>query len=121
MNRTLSTWAAGAVLALGVAVFATADQAGQAPAGSRAAAMDADSDGKITKEEFMSFHEQLWTSLEKNADGTVDVSSMPMMMRHGEGMHGPGMRGGQRHGPGMMPPAQQQPQPRQKPQTPPQQ
>jgi len=55
--------------------------------------MDADGDGKITKEEFMSGHEKMFSMKDKNGDGVIDASERKMMMgKCGEGKCG-GMKG----------------------------
>ncbi len=52
--------------------------------------MDADGDGKVTKDEFMSAHESMFSKKDKNADGVIDASEMKMK----EGKCGEGKCGG---------------------------
>ncbi len=47
--------------------------------------LDADSDGKITKEEFTKFHDTMFGKMDTNADGVVDAAEHGKMM---EGMCG---------------------------------
>ena len=52
-------------------------------------AMDTNSDGKISKQEFMAYHEKMWMSMKKDSDGMVDAKSMMMMhegMKSDKGM-----------------------------------
>jgi EF-hand domain pair len=50
-------------------------------------AMDTNNDGKISKEEFMAYHEKMWDSMKKDSNGMVDAKSM-MMMHHDSMMKG---------------------------------
>jgi Ca2+-binding EF-hand superfamily protein len=45
--------------------------------------MDADGDGNITKDEFMTFHEKMFSRKDKNGDGVIDASEMKTMMKEG--------------------------------------
>ena len=67
--------------------------------------MDANGDGKISKDEFMRFHEAMFDKM-KGQDGTIAVKDMqmdcPMMQGDGKAMghggtmgHGQGMMGGE--------------------------
>ncbi len=47
---------------------------------SMATSMDTNGDGKISKEEFMAYHQKMWDSLKKDASGMVDTKAM--MMHH---------------------------------------
>ncbi len=49
-------------------------------------AMDKNADGKISKEEFMAYHEKMWDSMKKDSTGMVDAKSM--MMHHDSMMKG---------------------------------
>jgi Ca2+-binding EF-hand superfamily protein len=42
--------------------------------------MDTNGDGKISKEEYMAYHEKMWMSMKKDSNGMVDAKSM--MMQH---------------------------------------
>lgn len=57
--------------------------------------MDADGDGKVTKEEFMSGHEKKFSMIDKNGDGVIDANERKMKMQGkcGEGKCGGGMKG----------------------------
>lgn len=44
-------------------------------------AMDANSDGMISREEFMRFHEMRWGELKKNSSGMVDMKEMHTMQK----------------------------------------
>ena len=45
-----------------------------------AAMMDADKDGKISKEEFVKAHEAMFDSMDTNKDGSLDKAEMGKMM-----------------------------------------
>ena len=50
--------------------------------------MDADGDGKVTRDEFMQGHEDMFSRIDKNADGVIDGSERDahrQMMRHHKG------------------------------------
>jgi uncharacterized low-complexity protein len=55
-----------------------------------AAMMDADKDGKVTKEEFMAAHEKMFAEKDKNSDGVLDADEL----KAGEGKCGEGKCGG---------------------------
>jgi hypothetical protein len=59
---------------LGLSVAAVADDVMK---------MDTNADGKISKEEFMTYHEKMWAGMKKDANGMVDAKSM---MMHHDGM-----------------------------------
>ncbi len=48
--------------------------------------MDANNDGMLSKQEFMSHHEKMYDSMKKNKDGTVDMKEMGMGMGGEKGM-----------------------------------
>lgn len=50
--------------------------------------LDANGDGKVTKEEFMSGHEKMFSGKDKNGDGVLDASEMSMGMKMKEGKCG---------------------------------
>ena len=52
--------------------------------------------GKISKEEFMAYHEKMWASMKKDASGMVDAKSM--MMHHDGMMKDKAMSGGKMSG-----------------------
>ena len=60
-------------------------------AGSNCAAMDADKDGKVSKEEFMKGHEAMFARKDANKDGFIDKDEMGKMT---EGKCGEGKCGG---------------------------
>lgn len=39
-------------------------------------AVDANGDGKISKDEFMAYHEKMWMGMKKDSNGMVDAKSM---------------------------------------------
>ncbi len=80
MKKTLCAMVGAGLLSIGFGALAADEMPGHGMMN-----MDANSDGKITKEEFMAAHEKMWAGLKKNADGTVDAK---MMMHHEGMMHG---------------------------------
>lgn len=42
--------------------------------------MDTNGDGKISKGEFMAYHEKMWMKMKKDSNGMVDAKSMMMQM-----------------------------------------
>ena len=67
--------------------------------------MDANGDGKISKEEFMKFHEAMFDRMPKSKDGTVAMNDMPMgcpMMKGGSDISGKAMGQGGMSDHGMM-------------------
>ena len=48
--------------------------------------LDKNGDGKISKEEFMAYHQKMWDSMKKDSNGMVDAKSM--MMHHDSMMKG---------------------------------
>jgi uncharacterized low-complexity protein len=63
-----------------------------------AAMMDADKDGKVSKDEFMKGHEEMFGMKDANKDGMLDKDEMSKMMgpegKCGEGKCGAGMMKG---------------------------
>ena len=61
--------------------------------------MDGDKDGKVSRDEFMKHHEQMFGMMDKNKDGALDETEMgqmsDMMKNMGGGMGG---MGGMNHG-----------------------
>jgi len=58
--------------------------------------MDANNDGKVTKDEFMKGHEDMFSRIDKNADGVIDIeerNAHRQMMRSRMGRCGPGKCG----------------------------
>jgi uncharacterized low-complexity protein len=53
------------------------------------AMLDADKDGKVTKEEFMAAHEKMFADKDKNSDGVLDADEL----KAGEGKCGEGKCG----------------------------
>ncbi|MFO7542174.1 MAG: hypothetical protein R6W97_05065 [Thiobacillus sp.] len=49
--------------------------------GPNCAAMDADKDGKVSKEEFMKGHEAMFAAKDTNKDGFIDKTEMGKMMQ----------------------------------------
>jgi sulfatase maturation enzyme AslB (radical SAM superfamily) len=56
--------------------------------------MDTNSDGMISKEEFMKFHEDMWAKMKKNKSGMVDMKDMQTMMSGDMMKHGSMMKEG---------------------------
>jgi Ca2+-binding EF-hand superfamily protein len=61
--------------------------------------MDADGDGKVTREEFMQGHEAMFEKIDQNGDGVIDQAERDthmekMMGFMKEGKCGPGKFGG---------------------------
>lgn len=56
--------------------------------------LDADADGKVTKEEFNKHHNAMFTKMDANGDGSLDASETGKMMegKCGEGKCGAGMK-----------------------------
>lgn len=53
--------------------------------------VDTNKDGKISKEEFTKHHEQMFTQMDKNADGMIDATERAAMkdqMKNMQGMQG---------------------------------
>jgi hypothetical protein len=48
-------------------------------AGMMESMMDANKDGKVSKEEFIKHHEEMFTTMDKNKDGALEKSEMGMM------------------------------------------
>jgi len=69
---------------LGLSLSAVADDSMMMNHESMVKAMDTNADGKISKEEFMAYHEKMWDSMKKDSTGMVDAKSM--MMMHHDGM-----------------------------------
>ena len=46
--------------------------------------MDANGDGKISKEEYMAYYEKKWEGMKKDSSGMMDAKAM--MMMHHDGM-----------------------------------
>ena len=42
-------------------------------------AMDTNGDGMISRDEYMSYHQKMWDSMKKNANGMVDMKDMEKM------------------------------------------
>ena len=51
--------------------------------------MDSNSDGMVSKKEFMKYHEHMWAKMKKDKSGMVSMKDMEMM--HGEMMKDGGM------------------------------
>ena len=90
MNKFTSTLVAAALMC--TTSFAFANE-GMKHDGmhSGMAAMDANGDGMISKDEFMNFHQAQWDKMPKNKDGMVMMKDMEkmhhdMMMKH-DGMN----------------------------------
>jgi len=63
-----------------------------------AAMMDSDKDGKVSKDEFIKHHEDMFGMMDKNKDGVLDESEMGQMSEMMKHMGGMGGMGGMNHG-----------------------
>lgn len=64
--------------------------------GSMMEMVDTNKDGKISRDEFNKHHEQMFTQMDKNADGSIDATERAAMkdrMKDMKGMGGMGMGG----------------------------
>ena len=58
--------------------------------------MDANGDGKVSRDEFMAYHEKMWMGMKKDSNGMVDAKSMMHhegMMKDKGAMKGDAMKG----------------------------
>ena len=58
--------------------------------------MDADKDGKVTKEEFMAAHEKMFAAKDTNKDGALDAAEIKAAKASKEGKCGEGKCGGKK-------------------------
>ena len=65
--------------------------------GMDAKAMDSNSDGMISKDEFMKHHEMMWGKMKKNSAGTVDMKDMEAMHKEMAGKHKEMMKHEKKH------------------------
>ena len=75
-----------AVALIGIGAFAAVDIRAQGKSMARdteTKRMDADSDGMISKAEFIKYHEARYDGMKKNSRGMVDVKDMEEMMQKG--------------------------------------
>ncbi|WP_052808111.1 hypothetical protein [Methyloterricola oryzae] len=63
-----------------------------------AAMMDSDKDGKVSKDEFIKHHEDMFGMMDKNKDGVLNESEMGQMSEMMKNMGGMGGMGGMNHG-----------------------
>ncbi len=80
MNRTLH-----AILGCSIMVLALPATAADSMPGNHMMMdmkmMDANSDGMLSKTEFMAYHEKMWLGMKKDANGMVDAKMMATMPR----------------------------------------
>ena len=56
--------------------------------------MDADGDGKVTKDEFMQGHEAMFEKIDQNSDGVIDPAERSAQMKRKKGCKKEGKCGG---------------------------
>ncbi len=83
MNKILCAIVGSALLGLGVSAVAD-DAMMSSNQTAMMKMMDTNGDGKITKEEYMAYHEKMWNNMKKDSNGMVDAKAM--MMMHHDGM-----------------------------------
>ncbi|MEP6883115.1 MAG: hypothetical protein ABJC66_00055 [Gammaproteobacteria bacterium] len=82
MNKIIFAIVGSALL--GLSVSAVADDAMMTTEHtSMMKMMDTNGDGKISKEEYMAYHEKMWNNMTKDSNGLVDAKAMRM---HHHGM-----------------------------------
>ena len=89
MNKILCAIVGSALLGLGVSAVAD-DAMMSAHQTTMMKMMDTNGDGKISKEEYMAYHEKMWNKMKKDSNGMVDAKAM-MKMHHDGMMKGKGM------------------------------
>jgi hypothetical protein len=89
MKTFMCALVGSALLALSVSAIADDTMMGKDHMATMMKAMDTNGDGKISKQEFMAYHEKMWDSMKKDSNGMVD--SKTMMMHHDAMMKDKGM------------------------------
>ena len=90
MSKLLSAVIAASIIGLSVSAIAADDMKHGKGMNMDMKAMDADSDGTVSKDEYMKYQESQYDKMKKNKDGTVDMKDMGMMhggMMKGDRMH----------------------------------
>jgi hypothetical protein len=80
MNKAILALAGSALLGLGMLAVADEPMMSHEQMMAMMKSMDTNGDGKISKEEYMAYHEKMWMSMKKDSSGMVDAKSM--MMQH---------------------------------------
>src|SRR5579863_6609363 len=87
MNRFLVFLAAATVTSLGYAQdSSTSGDLARGGMHFSAKAMDTDNDGKISQDEFMKYHADMWDQMTKNSSGTMSMGDAKTAFARG-GMH----------------------------------
>lgn len=87
MNKMLSFALTGGLMC--TATLAMADDAMKSDAMHSKMSMDANSDGMVSKDEYMNYYQSQWDKMPKNKDGMVMMKDMNMM-HHDKMMSGKG-------------------------------
>ena len=77
MNKLLLALVASACVSISLSAFAADDMKHSKDMMMKM--MDANSDGMISKDEFMKHHEKMYESMKKNKEGMIDMKDMKMM------------------------------------------
>jgi Ca2+-binding EF-hand superfamily protein len=91
VSKLLTAFTAGALATMTISTSAGGkmememDKKGMA--GMHMQMMDADGDGKISKDEFMQGHEKMFNAMDQNKDGVLDANELKMMMHQGRMTH----------------------------------
>jgi EF-hand domain pair len=80
MNKAILALVGSALLAGSMSAIADEPMMSHEQMMTMMKAMDTNGDGKISKEEYMAYHEKMWMSMKKDSNGMVDAKSM--MMQH---------------------------------------
>jgi hypothetical protein len=80
MNKAILALVGSALLGVGMSAVADEPMMTHEQMMMMIKSMDTNGDGKISKEEYMAYHEKMWMSMKKDSNGMVDAKSM--MMQH---------------------------------------
>ncbi len=79
MSRFLSVLITSTFISASGAAFAMDAMKDNTGAMMDMSAMDANGDGMVSKQEFLKYHERMWSKMKKNNKGMVDMKDMQMM------------------------------------------